>query len=154
MLAPRRQHLALLGCVVMARQRNPWKVRDSRAELVERVKRGNSLDASRIERKERSKAEADWQRDIERLAQANGFYVWHVNNPQASKAGFPDLLLIRERVVWVELKAKSTTTNKRGKLSPEQEMWRDMLRAAGQEWFCWYNDSQADSAEAERVLAR
>lgn len=136
----------------MARQRNPW-MRGARTELV-RAYRGNSLIASRETKKERSRAEADWQRDIERLAQANGWFVFHIYNASQSRPGFPDLVLIRERVIWVELKARSTTTNRRGKLSPEQEMWRDMLKAAGQEYYVWFDDSAADSTEAIRVLAR
>lgn len=137
------------------RTHNPYIPRDPKADLVKKVLRGNSLDNSAVVRKERSRAEADYQAQIERLARANGWYPLHIAAPQTRiEAGCPDLVLIRERVVWVELKARSTTTNRRGKLAPEQEAWRDMLKLAGQEWFCWFNDSAEDSEEAKRVLAR
>lgn len=135
------------------RRKNPWRG-VTETDLLEKRVTFNSLVASEQTRKERSKAEATFQRQIERLAQMAGWYVFHIYNPTWSKAGFPDLVLIRERVVWVELKARSTTTNKRGKLSPEQETWRDMLKAAGQEWYVWWDDSPEDTAEAERVLKR
>ena len=62
----------------------------------------------------------------------------------ADGKGFPDLVLVRERVVvWVELKKEG------GKLSPEQIVWRDALQAAGQEWYVW---QPSDWSEIERVL--
>lgn len=48
--------------------------------------------------------------------------------------GFPDLCLVhakQHRVIYVELKSET------GKLSTEQEAWRDALLAAGQEWYLW-----------------
>ncbi len=51
---------------------------------------------------------------------------------QADGKGFPDLVLVRERVIWPELKVG------KNKLSKDQENWRDWLLAAGQEWYCWY----------------
>jgi hypothetical protein len=45
--------------------------------------------------------------------------------------GWPDLVLVRERVIYVELKVG------RGTLSPEQVAWRDALTTAGQEWHEW-----------------
>lgn len=47
-------------------------------------------------------------------------------------AGFPDLVMVHERaglVWWVELKAK------RGRMTDEQEAWRDALVAAGQAYY-------------------
>lgn len=50
---------------------------------------------------------------------------------QGDGAGFPDLVLVRERVVWVELKSDI------GVLSDEQEIWIAMLHRAGQEVYVW-----------------
>lgn len=50
---------------------------------------------------------------------------------QGDGAGFPDLVLVRERLVFAELKAVG------GKLRPDQTAWRDALRAAGVEWHEW-----------------
>lgn len=47
--------------------------------------------------------------------------------------GFPDLTLAHRTrgTIFVELKSDV------GKLSPEQELWRDVLLAGGQEWHLW-----------------
>jgi hypothetical protein len=62
---------------------------------------------------------------------------------QGDGAGFVDLVLVRERVVWAELKADA------GRLRPEQVAWVGALRAAGQEVHVW---RPADWAEVEAVL--
>ena len=59
--------------------------------------------------------------------------------------GFPDTVLVRERVVWVELKSDV------GKLSDEQEVWRDKLFLAKQEWYLW---RPRDWPTIQTVLAR
>jgi hypothetical protein len=46
-------------------------------------------------------------------------------------AGLPDLLLIRERCVWIELKSAT------GRLRPSQKRILEALRAAGQEVYVW-----------------
>ncbi len=51
--------------------------------------------------------------------------------PISGAAGFPDLVLVRGRVVWVELKSE------KGRVSPDQETWITMLAAAGQEVYIW-----------------
>lgn len=48
----------------------------------------------------------------------------------ASK-GFPDLSLFGPRVLYRELKREL------GKLTPEQQEWRDILLAAGADWAIW-----------------
>lgn len=66
---------------------------------------------------------------------------------QADGVGFPDLVLVRERVLWVELKVGRNT------LSPEQAAWLEALRAAGQEAVVW-TEHQWDSGEIEAELRR
>lgn len=64
----------------------------------------------------------------------------------ADGAGFPDLVLVRERLVFAELKAG------RGKLRPEQVEWRDRLLGSGCEWHLW--DEEAwNTGDVDRVLA-
>jgi len=65
-----------------------------------------------------------------RVQRANGS-VYYATALAADGAGFPDLVLVRERVIYAEIK-----TN-RGVLSEEQKIWRDMLLAAGEEWYVW-----------------
>ena len=50
---------------------------------------------------------------------------------QGDGKGFVDLVLARERIIYAELKIGY------GKLSPDQEAWRDWILAAGGEWYCW-----------------
>lgn len=50
---------------------------------------------------------------------------------QGDGAGFPDVVLVRERVVWAELKVGSN------KLSEQQQHWISALRRAGQEVHVW-----------------
>ena len=45
--------------------------------------------------------------------------------------GFPDLVCVREKVLFVEL--KKTT----GKLKPAQQIWRDRIIDAGGNWELW-----------------
>ena len=45
--------------------------------------------------------------------------------------GWPDLVLVRERVVFAEIKLD------RGRLRPEQVVWLKDLRQAGQEVYVW-----------------
>lgn len=80
--------------------------------------------------------EADWdeptfQRWVVATARANGHRVRVMDQRgrpgwrgQATDRGLPDLLLVRDEVIWMELKAKG------GKLRPDQEIWIAALRAA------------------------
>lgn len=47
-------------------------------------------------------------------------------------AGFPDLVLTRERIIFVELK-----TQGRRALRPEQQRWQQRLIGAGAEHYVW-----------------
>lgn len=85
--------------------------------------------------------EADWQRQVIELARLFKWRVAHfrpaktnhgwVTPVQGDGKGFPDLVLVRERVVWAELKAT------KGRTTPEQEAWLEALARAGCEWYCW-----------------
>lgn len=50
----------------------------------------------------------------------------------ADGKGFPDLVLARERVLFVELKREHTRA-----LRLEQKVWREQLLGAGAEWYLW-----------------
>ena len=63
----------------------------------------------------------------------------------ADGAGFPDLVLVRERVIFAELKAKG------GKLSGAQRQWHALLTTANQEVYTWYPD---DFEAIKRILER
>lgn len=85
--------------------------------------------------------EADLQKAIIARAQSLGWKVMHplpgqtrdgwATTTQGDGKGYPDLTLVRERIVWAELKADGKY------LSVEQKLWRDWILAAGGEWYCW-----------------
>lgn len=50
---------------------------------------------------------------------------------QADAKGWPDLVMVRDRVVFAEVKVG------RGRLSAEQEAWFGWLEAAGCELYLW-----------------
>lgn len=101
-------------------------------------------------RREAYQTEQAFQRQVEDLAALLGWYTWHINLPQRSKAGFPDILAIRERVIWIELKVYRK--GGRGKVMPEQKAFHDMLRAAGQEVYVFWDDSE-DWERLKEVLS-
>lgn len=60
-------------------------------------------------------------------------------------AGFPDLVLVRDRVVFVEVKGH------RGVLRPEQSDWARALGGAGAEWHLW-TPASWKAGDVEAVL--
>ena len=88
------------------------------------------------------------------MAHAAGWKVAHFRPARTSKGwrtavsgdgkGLPDLILVRERVVWAELKAVTK------KMTNEQIDWAVWLLDANQEWYCW---DPKDMDEIKKVLA-
>ncbi len=62
----------------------------------------------------------------------------------ADGKGFVDLILVRERLIAVEVKGDGD------RLKPEQEEWRDRFLNAGVEWYAWAPRDYPD--EVDRVL--
>lgn len=90
--------------------------------------------------------EKDWQAQVLELAQTLGWKkAYHTYDSRRSHSGFPDLVLVRDRVIFVELKRET------GKLSDSQEMWIDALQAAGAEVYVW---RPRDLEEAAAVLSK
>lgn len=86
-------------------------------------------------------SENDFLKQVIDLAHLCGWKVAHFRPAQTTRgwrtpvqadgAGFPDLVLVKERVIFPELKSE------KGKLSDAQKAWRDALLAAGGEYYCW-----------------
>lgn len=83
--------------------------------------------------------ESEWQTIVIAVLRAYGWAVAHFRPARDSRghwhtpveadgAGFPDLVCVRDRVIFVELKSRT------GRLTPEQERWRQDLVAAGAEY--------------------
>ena len=75
--------------------------------------------------------EKEFQSQIIAAAQAMGWLHYFTYDSRRSPAGFPDLVLVRERVIYAELKTDI------GRMTADQKLWRDCLLAAGQEWYLW-----------------
>lgn len=69
--------------------------------------------------------EKQFQADVIREARRAGWRVYHAFNSNRSTPGFPDLVLVRDRVIFAELKTAT------GKLTSEQDDWIQALRGAG-----------------------
>lgn len=63
----------------------------------------------------------------------------------ADGKGWPDLCLVRDRVVFAELKVNGR------KLEPAQEAWRDRILHAGGEWHLW-TENEWEDGTVDRVL--
>jgi VRR-NUC domain len=95
--------------------------------------------------------EKDFQKTVIEYAEHRGWKTSH-HRPGFARAGkfvtlaspgFPDLVLARDRLVFMELKAKGL------KLRPEQQEWFEALRHAGVE--CYVVNPQS-WALIEKVL--
>lgn len=76
--------------------------------------------------------EAAFQDLIVQLARWCGWRVYHTHDSRRSDAGWPDLVLVRNRVIlFRELKAR------RGRMTEEQQHWGCLLLRAGQSWAVW-----------------
>lgn len=90
-------------------------------------------------------SEKDWQSQVIEVAGVGGWRHYHTHDSRRSAKGFPDLVFVRDRVVYAELKSEI------GQLRPEQVEWLEALAAAGQEAYLW---RPSDRAEMESVLLR
>ena len=75
--------------------------------------------------------EKEFQSRVVALAQGLGWRVYHAYDSRRSEPGFPDLVMVRERVIFAELKTD------RGRLSQAQSEWLERLTGAGGEVYVW-----------------
>lgn len=92
--------------------------------------------------------EADFQAIVEGLARLRGWWPMHIRNTKESPAGYPDLTLFRERVVFIELKTRSPKTGRAGKLSPFQVEMAHRCFAAKAEYYTWLWPDDRAAVEA------
>ena len=93
----------------------------------------------------RSDLESAWHREVCDIARSLGWAYYHTVNPRKSNAGFPDLVLVRERIIFAELKRE-----KGGRVSEAQQDWFDLLTLAGAECYIW---KPSDRDMVDRVLS-
>ena len=82
--------------------------------------------------------EKAFQSDVMRVAKMLGWLPYHTFDSRRSASGFPDLVLVRERVLFRELKVG------KNKLSQAQELWRDSIMDAGGDWAEWRETDMDD----------
>ena len=75
--------------------------------------------------------EADAQAAILDIARLQHWLTYHTHDSRGSDPGFPDLVLVRERIVHVEMKRQGETPR------PTQIDWLDRLARAGGEVYVW-----------------
>jgi len=71
--------------------------------------------------------------------------VYHTLRSKGSTSGFPDRVLVRDRVIFAELKTE------KGPISDAQRAWLTGLAAAGAEVYLW---RPSDLDELSRVLSK
>jgi hypothetical protein len=89
--------------------------------------------------------EREWQTQVVRYAKQLGWTVYHTHDSRRSEPGWPDLALVRERLVMAELKTDT------GRVSESQQRWLALLDAAGVEAHLW---RPKDIDDVLRVLTR
>lgn len=72
--------------------------------------------------------EKEFQSWVLGIATPCGWKHYHTHDSRRSPGGFPDLVLVRETVLFWELKKQD------GKVAPDQVEWGKRLVAAGQEF--------------------
>ncbi len=76
-------------------------------------------------------SEKEFQAAVVKLAKAKGWLVYRTRNSRGSEMGFPDLMAVRERVVYAELKTKI------GDTTPAQKVWIAAINSAQGECYVW-----------------
>jgi len=92
-----------------------------------------------------SVTEREFQTDVVKTARGCGWITYHTHDSRRSDKGFPDLVMVRERVVFAELKTD------RGTASAEQQEWLRRLKRAGAEVYLW---RPADMPDITATLTR
>jgi hypothetical protein len=97
--------------------------------------------------------ETEWDgmlfRGDKSLAAMTGWQLrYHTLRSKGSQGGFPDRVLVRDRIVYAELKREKKTSTPVG---AEQKRWLDSLTKAGGECYLW---RPSDLDEIGRVLSK
>ena len=90
-----------------------------------------------------TQSEKQFQQAVIDYAILQGWKHYHTHNSRKSVPGFPDLVLVRDRIIFAELKRAG------GKLTEAQHNWIMALDEAGAEWYVW---RPVDWNEIERFL--
>jgi hypothetical protein len=81
--------------------------------------------------------EKSFQGAVVDLAVMLGWRHFAVRDSRGCPAGWPDLVLVRDRLIFRELKTST------GRLTDQQESWGRSLTGAGCDWAVWRPDDWA-----------
>lgn len=90
-------------------------------------------------------SETQWQATVIDLARTLGWDYYHTHDSRRSPAGFPDLLLVRDRIIFAELKSQV------GRVYMAQDLWLNRLRQGGAEVYLW---RPSHWPEVQQILTR
>ena len=105
-----------------------------------------------VEKRATYQTEKAFQAQVEELAATLGWWPFHINHPMRSPAGFPDLVMFRERVVFAELKVRRPRDGRANKLATAQVEMAHRCFRAGCEYYSWLFPD--DWEELKAVLSR
>lgn len=91
-------------------------------QQVEQQTKGHTLQAEQ---------ETPFLARVRALAKQHGWLTYHTHRSDRSEPGFPDLVLVRDSVIFAELKTNT------GKPTHEQGLWLSLLCHAGAEAVVW-----------------
>ena len=91
--------------------------------------------------------EADFQARVTSLCDWLRLRWHHETDSRRSKAGFPDLVIVGNRVIFAELKTET------GRLRVEQAEWVNRLRLAGAEVHIWRPSDWPEIEQRLKALA-
>jgi hypothetical protein len=94
--------------------------------------------------------EREWSAQVYELCHLLRYRRYHTYRSKHSPAGFPDETLVRERVVFLELKTDAKTS----RCSPAQKDWLRALLAAGAEAYVCRPSDWDDLAQVLRARNR
>ena len=75
--------------------------------------------------------EKQFQNKILKLAKQFGWAVYHTYDSRRSAPGFPDLVLVKDRLLFRELKTDT------GRISPAQNLWGNAFLKANADYKVW-----------------
>lgn len=82
-------------------------------------------------RSKRGITEKAFQAQIIKIAKVFGWIVYHTYDSRKCEPGFPDLVLVRDKILYREIKTE------KGRLTPAQKLWGDKLKSAGADYQVW-----------------
>ena len=72
-----------------------------------------------------------FQGQVIKIAKAFGWLCYHTYDSRRSEPGFPDLVLVRDKILYREIKTE------KGRLTAAQKTWGERLKKAGGDYDVW-----------------